>query len=149
MLLGDSWTGIDGYWSHALSAISSALKSAYLFSSCLTKLGFKVYPNITDKRADIVTSIELGSREIFIEFGRAIQSVSPIDGNATPEPFAQGGYESDVLLAGGGFVAGSTLELSCDGLDEDPYIMYIQGGINMNHARLGLSKVIEALDRGV
>jgi len=129
----------------APSISASALKGALLWSRCFEKLGHKVFPLSSDSRADIVTSIELGSRDKFIKFGKAIQSVSPIDSTSTPEPFAQGGYDADVLLSGGGFITGSTSELSADGLDKSPYVVYVQGGVNMSHIRLGIARVIEAL----
>ncbi|MCK5744352.1 MAG: methionine gamma-lyase family protein [Caldisericia bacterium] len=148
--IGATWGFIDttlqGFYL-APSAASCALKGSYLISECFSKLGYKVTPNPNEKRADIVSSIELGSREKFMALGCAIQSISPLDSTATPEPFPQGGYTANVMLAGGGFISGSTLELSADGLDEPPYTVYIQGGMNMNHIRLGLTKVIEALSQ--
>lgn len=128
-------------------AVASAVKGAHLFAECLSRLGYKVYPMTDDDRADIVTSVELDTRESFMAVGTAIQAMSPLDATAIPKPFPQGGYEANVMLAGGGFVSGSTLELSADGLDKPPFTIYIQGGVNMNHIRLGLSNVISALER--
>jgi len=148
--IGATWGFLDSFFQGIYvspPAVASAVKGAILISECLSQLGYGVYPKITDDRADIVTSIELPDRESFMAVGSAIQTMSPLDSTAIPEPFPQGGYTADVMLAGGGFVSGSTLELSADGLDKSPYTIYIQGGVNMNHIRLGLSNIISALER--
>lgn len=57
------------------------------------------------------------------------------------------GYDSEIVMAAGSFISGSTIELSADGPVREPYIAYIQGGLNFDHGKIGiligLSKVLE------
>lgn len=129
----------------APSAVAAAHKGAILWSKVFEELGYQVNPKSDEPRVDTVVSIELGSRDKFLKFGKAIQLVSPIDSKATPVPFAQQGYDAPVMLAGGGFVAGGTSDLSADGLDKQPWRVYVQGGVNLGHVRLGISEVIGQL----
>lgn len=131
----------------APSAVASAHKGAILWSKVFEHLGYKVSPKSDEQRVDTVVSIELGSRDRFLKFGKAIQSVSPIDSKATPEPFDQQGYDAPVMLAGGGFVAGGTSDLSADGLDREPWTVYVQGGVNLGHIRLGIIETLKQLSR--
>jgi len=131
----------------APSLSSSAFKGALLWAKCFVGLGFEVNPKHDEEHADVVVSIKLGSRELFMAFGKAIQEVSPIASGATPVPFDQGGYDAPVMLAGGGFISGGTSDLSCDGLDKPPYWVYVQGGANMNHIRLGILNVLSSFER--
>jgi len=131
----------------AAAATASALKGALLWSQTFSKLGFDVKPELNDSQVDTVVSIKLDSRELFLAFGKSIQSLSPLDSNATPEPYMQGGYEVPVMLAGGGFTAGGTADLSCDGLDKPPFWVYVQGGVNVHHVRLGICSVLEKFVR--
>lgn len=131
----------------APSAVASAHKGAILWSRVFEELGYNVNPKSDEPRVDTVVSIELGTREKFLKFGKAIQSISPIDTKAIPEPFAQQGYDAPVMLAGGGFVAGGTSDLSADGLDKEPWTVYIQGGVNMNHIRLGIIETLNLLSK--
>jgi cystathionine beta-lyase family protein involved in aluminum resistance len=126
----------------APSAVASAHKGALLWSEVFHHLGYEVNPKPGEDHIDTVVSIKLGSRKKFIDFGKAIQSVSPIDSRATPEPFAQQGYDAPVMLAGGGFVSGGTSDLSADGLDRKPWTVYVQGGVNLNHIRLGIAATV-------
>jgi len=118
-----------------------------LWAKCFAGLGFEVNPKHDEEHADVVVSIKLDSRELFMAFGKAIQEVSPIASGATPVPFDQGGYDAPVMLAGGGFISGGTSDLSCDGLDKPPYWVYVQGGANMNHIRLGILNVLSSFER--
>lgn len=131
----------------APSSVASSHKGALLWTTVFSELGYQVSPNINVERVDTVVAIRLGSRKKFLDFGKAIQSVSPIDSTATPEPFAQQGYPAPVMLAGGGFVSGGTSDLSADGMDADPWWIYVQGGVNLNHVRLGISKAVAKLGK--
>lgn len=131
----------------APSAVAAAHKGAILWSKVLEELGYQVNPKSDEQRVDTVVSIKLGTRDKFLKFGKAIQSVSPIDTKATPEPFAQQGYDAPVMLAGGGFVAGGTSDLSADGLDKDPWWVFVQGGVNLGHVRLGIVEAVNQLSR--
>ena len=125
--------------------VNQALKTAVLFSTALTNLGYETLPKAEETLSDIVCSIKLGSAEKLVSFCQAIQSVSPIDGYVTPEPWDMPGYNDPVIMAAGCFVQGSSIELSCDGPIRAPYIAYLQGGLTIEHGILALEKVLGAL----
>ena len=119
-----------------------------IFASCLLeKLGYQVEPKYTEKRADIVQTIHLGSAEKLIQFCQGIQKGSPIDSNVIPEPGDMGGYEDKVIMAAGTFTEGSTIELSCDGPIRPPYIAYLQGGLTYEYGKYGILKAIQEMKK--
>lgn len=132
---------------YAPHSSASALKGALLWSLAMSKIGFEVKPNIKEERNDAVVAIKLLSRELFIAFGQAIQEVSPLNSKAVPMPFEQGGYDAPVMLAGGGFISGGTSDLSADGLDKEPFWVYVQGGVNMSHIRIGVASVLGKFEK--
>ena len=95
-----------------------------------------------------IGSMTLGSREAMVAFCRGIQAAAPVDSYVTPEPWAMPGYDSEVIMAAGAFVQGSSIELSADGPIRPPYAVYFQGGLTWYHAKLGilmsLQKLLEA-----
>ena len=125
--------------------VNQALKTAVLFSTALTNLGYETLPKANETLSDIVCSVKLGSADKLISFCQAIQSVSPIDGYVTPEPWDMPGYNDPVIMAAGCFVQGASIELSCDGPIREPYIAYLQGGLTLEHGILALEKVLERL----
>lgn len=125
--------------------VNQALKTALLFSTALSNLGYETLPKANDDLGDIVCSIKLGSADKLVRFCQAIQAVSPIDGYVTPEPWDMPGYTDPVIMAAGCFVQGSSIELSCDGPIRAPYTAYLQGGLTIEHGLLALEKVLEAL----
>lgn len=125
--------------------VNQALKTALMFSSALSQLGFKTLPHVNDDLSDIVCSVKLGSAQKLINFCKAIQSISPIDGHVSPEPSAMPGYADAVIMAAGCFVQSASIELSCDGPLREPYIAYLQGGLTIEHGILALEKVLETL----
>ena len=44
------------------------------------------------------------------------------------------GYDSQVIMAAGAFIQGSSIELSADGPMKPPYAVYFQGGLTCEHA---------------
>lgn len=130
------------------TVVSGALKGAVFAAACYEKLGFRVVPGSTESRHDIIQAVELGSREAMVAFCKGIQSAAPVDSYVTPEPWAMPGYESEVIMAAGAFVQGSSIELSADGPIRPPYAVYFQGGLTWYHAKLGimmsLQKMLEA-----
>lgn len=132
---------------NAPHVVNQALKTCLLFSTALSELGYDVLPKLTDNLGDIVCSIKLGSADKLIKFCQAIQSVSPVDGYVAPIPWAQPGYNDEVIMAAGCFVQGSSIELSCDGPIREPYIAYLQGGLTIEHGILALEKVIDGLSK--
>ena len=114
--------------------------AAALFSEC----GFRVDPAPGARRTDIVQAIALGNRERVLRFSRGLQSVLPIDARFRPEPGAVPGYRDPVVMSGGAFVSGATIELSCDAPLREPYELYLQGGVNAIHGYLGALEAARA-----
>ena len=92
--------------------------------------------------------MELGSEKAMIAFCKGIQAAAPVDSYADPIPGDMPGYESQVIMAAGAFVQGSTMELSADGPIREPYAVYFQGGLTWQHAKIGmlmsLQKMVDA-----
>ena len=132
----------------APTVVAAALKGAIFAANLYERLGFRVVPNSTESRHDIIQAVELGSREGMIAFCKGIQSAAPVDSYADPLPWAMPGYEDEVIMAAGAFVQGSSIELSADGPIRPPYAVYFQGGLTWYHAKLGielsLQKMLEA-----
>lgn len=127
----------------APKVVEDAINSALLFSRVFEKLGYKTIPKSTDKRSDIILAIELKDPELLKSFCRAIQESSPVDSIFTPEPWDMPGYEDKVIMAAGGFIEGSSIELSADGPLRDPYTVYYQGGLTYYHAKIALMNVLK------
>lgn len=131
----------------APTVVNSALKGAVFAANIYEKLGFKVVPNGTESRHDIIQAVEFGKPELLIAFCEGIQAAAPVDSYVTPEPWAMPGYDSDVIMAAGAFVSGSSIELSADGPLKDPYAVYFQGGLTYPHVKFGimmsLQKIVE------
>ena len=124
-----------------------ALKGAVFAANIYEKLGFPVIPNGTESRHDIIQAVEFGIPEGVIEFCKGIQAAAPVDSYVTPEPWPMPGYDSDVIMAAGAFVQGSSIELSADGPIKPPYAVYFQGGLTWPHAKLGILMSLEYLVR--
>lgn len=126
---------------------ASALKGAIFAANLYERLGFPVIPNGSEDRHDIIQAVELGTPEGVIAFCKGIQAAAPVDSYVTPEPWAMPGYDSDVIMAAGAFVQGSSIELSADGPIKPPYAVYFQGGLTWPHAKLGILMSLEYLAR--
>ena len=124
---------------------AAALKGAIFAANIYEKLGFKVIPDSKESRHDIIQAVEFGKPEAVIAFCKGIQSAAPVDAHVTPVPWAMPGYDSDVIMAAGAFVQGSSIELSADGPIKPPYAVYFQGGLTWPHAKLGILKSLENL----
>ena len=111
----------------------------------MNRLGFAVVPNGTESRHDIIQAVTFGKAEGVIAFCKGIQAAAPVDSYVTPEPWAMPGYDSDVIMAAGAFVQGSSIELSADGPIKPPYAVYFQGGLTWPHAKLGILMSLEKL----
>ena len=131
----------------APKVVGSALKGAIFAANIYEKLGFSVIPNSTESRHDIIQAVELGTPEGVIAFCQGIQAAAPVDSYVSPEPWAMPGYDSDVIMAAGAFVQGSSIELSADGPIKPPYAVYFQGGLTWPHAKLGILMSLEHLVR--
>ena len=130
--------------------VASALKSAIFAANIYDELGFETSPGPDEKRYDIIQAIKLGTAERVIAFCRGIQASSPVDSHVVPEPYAMPGYHSDVIMAAGTFIQGSSIELTADAPIEPPYAVYFQGGLTWSHGKLGILKSVQALaDEGL
>ena len=129
----------------APTVTASALKGAIFAANIYERLGFPVVPDGSEARHDIIQAVTLGSPEGVIAFCRGIQAAAPVDSYVTPEPWAMPGYDSDVIMAAGAFVQGSSIELSADGPIRSPYAVYFQGGLTWPHAKLGILMSLQKL----
>lgn len=130
--------------------VSQALKTAVLCAAIYEKLGFLVEPSSKETRHDIIQAIKLGSGEALMAFCEGIQKGSPVDAYATPIPSDMPGYQEKVIMAAGAFNQGSSIELSADGPMREPYMVYMQGGVTYESAKLGIIMSVKAMkDRGV
>lgn len=131
----------------APTVTASALKAAIFAANIYEKLGFAVVPKGSESRHDIIQAVTFGKPEGVIAFCKGIQAAAPVDSFVTPIPWAMPGYDSDVIMAAGAFVQGSSIELSADGPIKPPYAVYFQGGLTWHHGRLGILMSLEHLVR--
>lgn len=129
----------------APTVVASALKGAVFAANLYEKLGFFVIPDGRESRHDIIQAVRLGSKERMVAFCKGIQAAAPVDSYVTPVPWAMPGYDSDVIMAAGAFVQGSSIELSADGPIREPYAVYFQGGLTWYHAKLGILMSLQKL----
>lgn len=134
----------------APTVTAGALKGAIFAANLYERLGFAVLPDGKESRHDIIQAITFGTPDGVIEFCRGIQAAAPVDSYVTPEPWAMPGYDSDVIMAAGAFVQGSSIELSADGPIRPPYAVYFQGGLTWEHAKFGILLSLQKLkDKGL
>ena len=122
----------------APTVTAGALKGAIFAANLYEGLGFRCVPGGGEVRGDIIQAVELGSEAAMLAFCRGIQAAAPVDSFAAPVPGDMPGYDSQVIMAAGAFVQGSSIELSADGPIRPPYAVYFQGGLTWQHAKLGI-----------
>ena len=125
--------------------VGEAMKGNHLTAYIFDKLGYPVYPLPFEKRRDVIQGIKLGSPEKLIAFCRAIQQYSPVGSYLDPVPGPMPGYESQLVMAGGTFIDGSTSEFSADGPLREPYVVFCQGGTHWTHVAIALEAAIKAV----
>ena len=108
----------------APTVVAGAVKGALFAAKLFEQFNFKVIPNSTDSRHDIIQAIEFGNPECVIAFCKGIQAAAPVDSHLTPEPWDMPGYDAPVIMAAGAFVSGSSIELSADAPIKPPYALY-------------------------
>ena len=134
----------------APTVVAGAEKGAIFAAEVYERLGFKVFPSAKEERHDIIQAVELGSKEGMIAFCKGIQESAPVDSYVTPIPWEMPGYESEVIMAAGAFIQGSSIELSADGPIREPYAVFFQGGLTWYHAKIGiLTSLQEMLNSGL
>ena len=128
----------------APSIVQEAVKGAILASQIFEDIGFISTPKPTAKRTDIIQTIRFDAPEPLLAFCKELQANSPIESYLTPVPDDVPGYENKLIMAGGSFVEGSTIELSADGPLRPPYAVYMQGGLNYAHVKLALMGILQS-----
>lgn len=125
--------------------VAQALKTALLASKLFENLGMETTPSSSDTRADIIQAIKMQTPERLVAFCQGIQTASPVDSMALPEPWDMPGYDDQVVMAAGTFVAGASIELSADGPMRPPYTAYMQGGLTYIHGRIALAEALKRM----
>ena len=128
--------------------VAQALKTAVLTARVFEELGLTTTPPAEERRADIIQAIRMETPERLIRFCQGIQMASPVDSMALPEPWAMPGYEDEVIMAAGTFVAGASIELSADGPLRAPYTVYMQGALTYAHGRIALARALRHMAEG-
>lgn len=125
--------------------VGEAMKGNHLTAYVFHQLGYPVNPLPDAPRRDVIQAIKLGRPEKVIAFCRAIQQHSPIGAYLDPVPASMPGYDSDLIMAGGTFIDGSTSEFSADGPLREPYVVFCQGGTHWTHVAIALEAAIAAV----
>lgn len=134
---------------NAPHVVGEAVKTAVFTASLFEELGFEVTPSSTEPRADIIQTVKCGHSEGLIAFCRGLQSGSPVDSFAAPEPGDMPGYDSQVIMAAGAFTLGASIELSADAPLREPFAVWMQGGLNFHSAKVGIQLAAQKmLDEG-
>jgi len=126
--------------------VGEALKGAIFTSRFLELLGYTTKPHYQSKRTDLIQSITFNNSEQMIAFCQAIQENSPVNSHFTPFPSEMPGYKDEVIMAGGTFIQGSSIELSVDGPIREPYIAFLQGGLTYAHVKIAVIETIKKID---
>ena len=125
--------------------VGEAMKGNHLTAYVFDQLGYPVNPLPMAPRRDVIQAVQLGSPDKLIAFCRAVQQYSPIGSYLDPVPAPMPGYESELVMAGGTFIDGSTSELSADGPLREPYTVFCQGGTHWTHVSIALEAAIDAI----
>jgi cystathionine beta-lyase family protein involved in aluminum resistance len=125
--------------------VAEALISSELVARVFSDLGFAVNPLPGAERSDVIQAVRLGSPERLKAVCRAFQAASPIGSYLDPVPAPMPGYASELVMAGGTFIDGSTSEFSADAPLREPFVLYAQGGTHRAHAALALQRALTAL----
>lgn len=125
--------------------VNQAVKGAIFTSKLLSQLGMETSPAFDAERTDLIQSVSFPTKESMIAFCQAIQTSSPVDAHVTPMPSPMPGYEDDVIMAGGTFIQGSSIEFTADGPIRPPYTAYIQGGLTYEHVKIGVTDAVLSL----
>lgn len=122
----------------APTTVAAALKTAVFAAALFEEMGFETFPKPNDVRHDIIQAIALKTPEALVAFCEGIQSGSPIDSMAAPEPWDMPGYDSQVIMAAGAFTLGASIELSADAPMREPFAVWLQGGLTYPTGKAGI-----------
>src|SRR5574344_837526 len=127
----------------APSVVSDSVKGAILAARIFEEIGYISTPKYFEHRADIIQTITFNAPEPLEEFCKTLQFLSPVNSYVTPIPDDVPGYDDKLIMAGGSFIEGSTIELSADGPMRPPYAVYMQGGLNYAHVKIVLEAIVD------
>lgn len=125
--------------------VLQALKGAAYTAAVGTLLGYEVFPKVDSPRFDLIQAINLHNADEMEQFCRGMQAYSPVDAHVRPVPGDMPGYTDQIIMAGGTFVQGSSIELSADGPVRPPYTIFMQGGLVFEHSMLGILGAAEEI----
>lgn len=125
--------------------VLQALKGAVYTAAVGTLLGYEVFPKVDSNRFDLIQAINLNNADEMEQFCRGMQAYSPVDAHVRPVPGDMPGYTDQIIMAGGTFVQGSSIELSADGPVRPPYTIFMQGGLVFEHSMLGILGAAEEI----
>ncbi|MGC1380995.1 MAG: methionine gamma-lyase family protein [Candidatus Baltobacteraceae bacterium] len=126
--------------------VEQTLRGLDFTAALFERLGYDVDPKPGSVRTDIVQAIRLGSPDLLQRFAAGLQAAMPVNARFRPEPGRVPGYADPVLMSSGAFIAGATIELSCDAPMRPPYEVYLQGGVTAAHGYLGALFAARAID---
>jgi cystathionine beta-lyase family protein involved in aluminum resistance len=125
--------------------VGEAMKGNHLVAYVMDRLGYPVNPAPLAPRRDVIQAVKLGSPEKILAFCKAIQQWSPIGSYLEPIAAEMHGYESELVMAGGTFIDGSTSEFSADGPLREPFVVFCQGGTHYTHVSIALETALDAI----
>ena len=125
--------------------VAEALIGADLVAAVFADLGYPVQPSAGEPRSDLIQAVQIGNPDALKLICRAFQGVSPVGSYLDPIPAPMPGYASDLVMAGGTFIDGSTSEFSADAPLREPFNLYVQGGTHRAHVELALIRALCAL----
>lgn len=146
LTFGTSRTVLQGFFM-APYVVSQALMGSIFCSRMFEKLGYDVLPKYDDLRSDIIQCVRLNSADEVVAFCQGVQAAAPVDSFVKPEPWAMPGYDSEVIMAAGAFIQGSSIELSADAPIKPPYNVYFQGGLTFDHSKMGTLKAYQYMKK--
>jgi cystathionine beta-lyase family protein involved in aluminum resistance len=125
--------------------VAEALIGADLVAAVFADLGYSVQPSAGEPRGDLIQAVQIGDPDALKLICRAFQGISPVGSYLDPVPAPMPGYASDLVMAGGTFIDGSTSEFSADAPLRKPFNLYVQGGTHRAHVELALIRALAAL----
>ncbi|MEE0797270.1 MAG: methionine gamma-lyase family protein [Anaerovoracaceae bacterium] len=144
LTFGQTRTMLQGLF-QAPKVVNGAVKGAILCGQVYKALGYEVCPDPFDRRSDIIQAVRLRTPQALETFCRAVQAAAPVDAHVAPVPWDMPGYDSQVIMAAGAFIQGSSIELSADAPMREPYNVYFQGGLTYEHSKFGVIRSVDAL----
>ena len=126
----------------APSVVSASMKTNIFTSLLLGELGYNTNPKYNEEHVDIVLAITFNDSNKLIKYVEGIGEYSAIDNYVKPIPCDMPGYSSQIIMASGSFIQGSSIEISCDGPIREPFIAYQQGSLTYQYGRLAVINAV-------